>query len=59
MDPDIEVMDHPALMVEGGDPQLDAGIKHILSELERNGYKKPSRPAYPDRSGLGITEEDK
>ena len=59
VDPDIEVMDHPALMVEGGDPQLDAGIKHILSELERNGYKKPSRPAYPDRSGLGITEEDK
>jgi tricorn protease len=59
VDPDIEVMDHPALMVEGGDPQLDAGIKHILSELERNGYKKPSRPAYPDRSGLGIKEEDK
>lgn len=59
VDPDIEVMDHPSLMVDGGDPQLDAGIKHILDELERNGYQKPRRPAYPDRSGLGITEEDK
>ena len=59
VDPDIEVMDHPALMVDGGDPQLDAAIEHILGELENNAYQKPTRPAYPDRSGLGITEEDK
>ena len=59
VDPDIEVMDHPALMVDGGDPQLDAAIEHILGELESNAYQKPTRPAYPDRSGLGITEEDK
>ena len=59
VDPDIEVMDDPAKMVDGGDPQLDAAIEHILGELERNGYQKPKRPAYPDRSGIGITEEDK
>ena len=46
-------------MVDGGDPQLDAAIEHILAELEANGYQKPKRPDYPDRSGLGIAEEDK
>jgi len=59
VDPDIEVMDDPALMLDGGDPQLDAAIEHILAELERNPYNKPKRPAYPNRSGLGIKEEDK
>jgi tricorn protease len=59
VDPDIEVMDDPSQMVDGGDPQLDAAIAHILEELENNAYQKPQRPAYPDRSGLGITEEDK
>lgn len=59
VDPDIEVMDDPSLMVDGGDPQLDAAIAHILAELESNAYQKPNRPPYPDRSGLGIAEEDK
>ena len=56
---DIEVIDDPSKMVDGGDPQLDAAIEHMLSELKRNPYKKPERPEYPDRSGLGIKEEDK
>ncbi|MCB9848634.1 MAG: PDZ domain-containing protein [Phycisphaeraceae bacterium] len=59
VDPDIEVVDDPALMVDGGDPQLDAAITLMLSEIERNGYHPPKRPAYPDRSGFGIKEEDK
>ena len=59
VDPDIEVIDDPALMVDGGDPQLDAAIKHILAELERNPYVRTERPADPDRSGMGIREEDK
>ena len=58
-DPDIEVIDDPALMVDGGDPQLDAAIEHMMAEIERNGYKPPKRPADPDRSGMGVTEEDK
>lgn len=59
VDPDIEVMDDPSLMLEGGDPQLDAAIAHMMQELQDNPYVQPARPAYPDRSGIGVTEEDK
>ncbi len=59
VDPDIEVIDDPAKMFNGGDPQLDAAIEHMLSELKRNPYRAPSRPAYPDRRGMGIVEKDK
>jgi len=59
VDPDIEVIDDPALMVDGGDPQLDAAIKHMLDEIERNPYVPAKRPPYPDRSGMGILEEQK
>lgn len=59
VDPDIEVMDDPSLMVDGGDPQLAAAIAHMMEELETNPYVAPKRPAYPDRSGIGVTEEDK
>ena len=63
VDPDIEIIDDPALMVslegEVADPQLDAAIQHMMAEIERNPYVPPTRPAGPDRSGMGVTEEDK
>lgn len=59
VDPDLEVIDDPALMTDGGDPQLDAAIAHMLQEIKRNGYAPPPRPAYPDRHGMGIKEADK
>ena len=59
VDPDVEVIDDPAKMVDGGDPQLDAAIELMLSEIESNGYKAPKRPAYPDRQKIGIAEDDK
>ena len=59
VDPDIEVVDDPAKMVNGGDPQLDAAIRYLLAELERNPPQRPDRPEGPDRSGMGIAEEDK
>lgn len=59
VDPDIEVIDDPAKMVDGGDPQLDVAIKEMLSEIEKNGYKKPKRPAYPDRSKFGLEPKDR
>ena len=59
VDPDIKVVDDPALMVEGGDPQLDAAIEHMLDELKKNPYVPAERPPYPDRSGMGILEEQK
>jgi tricorn protease len=59
VDPDIEVIDDPALMVNGSDPQLDAAIEHMLEEIENNPYVPAKRPPYPDRSGMGILEEQK
>ena len=59
VDPDMMVLDDPGLMLSGGDPQLDAAIAHMQSEIERNGYRPPPRPPYPDRRGMGIREEDK
>lgn len=59
VDPDIEVMDDPALMTNGGDPQLDAGIKQMLDDLKRAPYVAPKRPSYPNKSGMGIAPQDK
>ena len=59
VDPDIEVIDDPALMVGGGDPQLDAAIEHLLEELKRDPHTPPKQPEYPDRSGMGVRQEDR
>ena len=59
VEPDIEVIDDPAVMVGGKDPQLDAAIDHMLDEIRRDPYKPPKRPKYPDRSGMGLKETDK
>ncbi|MGC9327973.1 MAG: S41 family peptidase, partial [Candidatus Hinthialibacter sp.] len=59
VDPDIEVIDDPTLMANGGDPQLDAAIELMMQEIKSHPYIPPKRPPYPDRSGMGIREEDK
>ena len=59
VDPDIKVIDDPAKMQDGKDPQLDAAIELMLSELETKAYKAPKRPTYPDRSEMGIAPSDK
>jgi tricorn protease len=60
VDPDIEVRDDPALMLEGQDPQLEKAIEVMLESLENGGgYNPPARPDSPNRSGMGITEEDR
>ncbi|NJN64066.1 MAG: peptidase S41 [Acidobacteria bacterium] len=59
VDPDLEVIDDPAQMQGGADPQLDAAIAELLRELERNPPRIPARPAYPDRRGMGIPDKDK
>ena len=58
VDPDIEVIDDPALMVEGGDPQLDKAIELMTTEVAKNPYVPPKKPKYPDRSGMGVPEKD-
>lgn len=59
VDPDIEVIDDPALMVGGADPQIDAAIAELLKELDDSPYRPARRPADPDRSGMGLPVEDR
>ncbi|MEZ6095943.1 MAG: PDZ domain-containing protein [Pirellulaceae bacterium] len=59
VDPNIEVIDDPAKMQNGGDPQLDVAIEEMLKAIKENGFSEPKRPAYPDRSKMGIKPEDK
>lgn len=59
VDPDIEVVDDPALMASGGDPQLDKAIQQLLGEIEKNGFTPAKRPKYPNRKGMGLAPEDK
>lgn len=59
VDPDIEVIADPSKMTEGRDPQLDAGVEHLLAEIQRKPYRPANRPAEPVRTGIGIHEADK
>lgn len=59
VDPDIEVIDDPALMVDGGDPQLDAAIRVIEEEIGSHRYVPATRPQSPDRKGMGIPDTDR
>jgi tricorn protease len=58
-DPDIEVIDDPALMVNGGDPQLDRAIAEMLKAIQERPYVKPARPKSPDRKGMGLPASDR
>ncbi len=59
VDPDLEVLDDPSKMVNGGDPQLDAAIAQAMSEIRDHPYTPPKRPASPNRSGMGIPPADR
>jgi tricorn protease len=47
--PDIEVVDDPSLMLNGGDPQLDRAIAEVLRLLEERPPVRPNRPENPVR----------
>ena len=49
VEPDIEVVDDPSLMLDGGDPQLDRAIAEVLRALKENPPSRPDRPEYPVR----------
>ncbi len=50
VDPDIEVVDDPAAMAKGGDPQLERGVAEILKTLRQTPPPNVKKPKYPDRS---------
>jgi tricorn protease len=49
VEPDIEVEQWPADVIEGRDPQLEKAIEVALRELEKNPPAEPVRPPYPVR----------
>src|SRR5207237_2670969 len=53
VEPDIAVVDNPALMAKGGDPQLERAIAEVMKTLE-TGAPGPKHPDYPNRSGLTV-----
>ena len=59
VDPDIEVLADPALMRDGGDPQLERAVAEMLAAIADHPYTLPQRPASPDRSGMGMVDQDK
>ena len=59
IDPDIEVIDDPAKMKDGGDPQLEKAVEVLLKDLETNAYKPVPKPKGPDRRGMGLPEADR
>lgn len=52
--PDITVMDDPAELAKGNDPQLDRAIEEVTNALKANPPAHPKRPAYPNRAGLAA-----
>lgn len=59
VDPDIEVLDDPAKMTEGQDPQLERAMAELEAAIDEWEYARPDRPAPPDRSSAGLPESDR
>ncbi len=51
VDPDIAVVDDPALMAKGGDPQLERAVEEVLKALKKNPPTQVRKPKYPVRVG--------
>jgi tricorn protease len=51
VEPDIEVIDDPALLAQGKDPQLDRAIQEVEAELKKHPPLATPKPVYPNRSG--------
>lgn len=45
--PDVEVVQTPAEIIKGNDPQLQKAIEVALKELEKNPQVEPVRPPFP------------
>ncbi len=49
VDPDIEVVDDPAQLAKGIDPQLEKGIDEVMKLLKENPAVHPKQPPYEKR----------
>lgn len=59
LDPDIVVMNDPAKVAAGMEPQLDAAIKQMLNELRTKPFVKARRPPARDRRRGIVTQSEK
>ena len=50
VDPDIAVVDDPAELAKGIDPQLERAIDEVKKSLQANQPLAPKKPAYPNRA---------
>ena len=50
VDPDIAVIDDPAALAKGTDPQLERSITEIKALLEKAPVTAPKKPTYQDRT---------
>ena len=50
VEPDIRVIDDPAEMAKGRDPQLERAIEEIKKALDAQPSTRPRKPSYPDRA---------
>ena len=49
VDPDIEVLDDPAQLAKGIDPQLERAIQEVLNELKKNPFVSPKHESFEKR----------
>lgn len=47
VDPDIEVDNDPASVIQGKDPQLERAVAEVMQKIKENPPKLPTRPADP------------
>jgi len=57
IEPDIKVVDDPAILAKGIDPQLKAGVEEALRLLKKNPPIKVKTPKHENRTAKGIREE--
>jgi tricorn protease len=50
VDPDVEVIDDPAAMAKGGDPQLERAISEVVRRLKDHSPREVKKPKYPNRA---------
>ena len=50
VEPDITVLDDPAALAQGRDPQLERAINEVTKALQANPNPTPKKPAYPNRA---------
>lgn len=54
LEPDIEVVNDPASMAKGGDPQLERAIAELLQEMKDHPSPKVKVPVPGDRTARGL-----